>query len=147
MYRRKHLALAAATMALGTGFALAAPVAHADNTEKAPRSEAAAVDTARSAAAACPAPLHAYEYRRYTGGYKKFCKSDMKLSDNKYNNGHKVNDNLRSVKNLTRSCYWTLWTNYYNRGSHWTFHPWTWSSDLKDTRVKYKTSSLYKSCV
>ncbi|KUF18914.1 hypothetical protein AT728_07780 [Streptomyces silvensis] len=24
--------------------------------------------------------------------------------------------------------------------------PYTWSSDLKDTRVKYKTSSPYKSC-
>ncbi|EPH39540.1 hypothetical protein ABT390_05335 [Streptomyces aurantiacus] len=146
MHRHKRLALATATLALGTGLTLAAPTAQADNAPKTPRSTAAD-DTARSARAACPAPLHAYEHWRYTGGYKKFCKSDMKLSDNKYNNGRKVNDNLRSVKNLTRSCYWTLWTNYWNRGDHWTFHPWTWSSDLKDTRVKYKTSSLYKSCV
>ncbi|MFH8407086.1 hypothetical protein ACH4FX_20160 [Streptomyces sp. NPDC018019] len=103
--------------------------------------------TTAAAAAACPAPLHAYQYKNYTGGYKKFCKSDMKLSDNRFNNGGKVNDHIRSVKNLTRGCYWTLWTNYYNRGAHRTFKPWSWDNDLAGSRVGYKTSSLYKSCV
>ncbi|MEW2390153.1 hypothetical protein AB0933_17575 [Streptomyces venezuelae] len=146
MNPRKGLSLATAAVALGAGLALAAPTAQAHTTPRGPQPASVADSAAGSTAAACPNPLHTYEYGRYTGGYKAFCKSDMKLSDNKYNNGHKVNDNLRSVKNLTRGCYWTLWTNYYNRGSNWTFHPWTWSSDLKDTRVKYKTSSLYKSC-
>ncbi|GAA2101261.1 hypothetical protein GCM10009801_74380 [Streptomyces albiaxialis] len=105
-----------------------------------------AAGASASAAAACPAPLHAYQYTSYTGGYKKFCKSDYKLSDNRFNNGGRVNDHIRSVKNLTRGCWWTLWTDYYNRGSHNTFKPWSWDANLSNNRVGYRTSSLYKSC-
>ncbi|MEU5642077.1 hypothetical protein [Streptomyces milbemycinicus] len=139
MRQQMRLGLGAGAMAVAGAFLLA-PTAGASP---------AAPDHARgaaTAAAACPAPLHAYQYTNYTGGYKKFCKSDMRLSDNRFNNGGKVNDHIRSVKNLTRGCYWTLWTDYWNRGRKTTFNPWTWDANLANNRVGYKTSSLYKWC-
>jgi hypothetical protein len=123
-----------------------APSAGASPAGGASATATARTDTATAAAASCRAPLHTYQYTNYTGGYAKFCSSDMKLDNNRFNNGGKVNDHIESVKNLTQSCTWDLWQNYYNRGHHTTMSPRHWDPNLSNNSVGFHTSSLHRYC-
>ncbi|MGW7516853.1 hypothetical protein ACWGJ2_14790 [Streptomyces sp. NPDC054796] len=137
-------------MALGVGAAVmtvagALSVAPAASASPAAQAAPAAADSGVSAAA-CANPLHTYQYKSYTGGWKKFCSSDNYLANNKFSNGGKVNDHIRSAKNLSRGCYWLLSQNYYQRGRQTSFKPWSWDANLSNNNVGYKTSSVYKYC-
>lgn len=130
-------------LALGLG---AASLATAGAIGFLPGAATAAPHSSGGEVAVCPAPLHTYQHINYRGGWKKFCKSDMNLHDNKFNNGVKADNQISSVKN-PHGCYWTLWQYSWNRGAHTTSYPHTNDPDLRNDAIRdNRTSSLYKSC-
>ncbi|GAA2627366.1 hypothetical protein GCM10010411_75600 [Actinomadura fulvescens] len=93
----------------------------------------------------CARGIHTYELTYYRGGWKEFCGRDNNLNNNKFNNRHKVDNNIRSVKNTSR-CTWKLYRAPFGYGFKTTIRPRQWDANLANNVVGTGTSSIYRSC-
>ncbi|MGC0334987.1 hypothetical protein [Streptomyces sp. SLBN-8D4] len=85
-------------------------------------------------ASSCNGPLHTYRDAGYRGGWKRFCSSDKDLSNNKFDNGAKVDEQITSVKN-TGGCYWSLFRKKNFHGVSTRSYPHTKDPNLSNDAV------------